>query len=81
MPVSIHLPPPLLKKIDARARRLGMTRSGYIARTMEQDVGDAKGWPAGFFAELRRRDPELDDAVDALLEGLSRKSRKGPPSL
>ncbi|MDP3234085.1 MAG: ribbon-helix-helix protein, CopG family [Myxococcales bacterium] len=81
MPVSIHLPAPLLKKIDARARRLGMTRSGYIARTMAQDVGDANGWPAGFFTELRRADPELDAAMDALEAGLPRKSRKGPPSL
>jgi predicted transcriptional regulator len=81
MPVSIHLPPQLLKRIDARARRLGMTRSGYIARTMEQVVGDANGWPAGFFAELRRIDPELDDAVDALQTGLKRRSRKGPPTL
>jgi predicted transcriptional regulator len=81
MPVSIHLPGELLKKVDARARRLGMTRSGYIAQTLERDVGDEQGWTPGFFDELRHADPELEPAVDELVRGLRRKSRKGPPAL
>lgn len=79
MPVSIHLPPPLLERVDARARRLGLTRSSYISQTLERDLSAEGGWSPGFFDALRQRPEALHEAMRELKAGLRRKSRKRSP--
>lgn len=41
--ILISLDGRLLKRIDAAARRLGLSRSGYLARLAEREVGTAEG--------------------------------------
>lgn len=82
MPISIHLPEEVLRKVDRRARGLGLSRSGYIAQALERDLDNGGGWSPGFFVQLREISPEDALAAAALHEVTSRRrSRKGPPRL
>jgi hypothetical protein len=82
MPISIHLPAELLKTVDARARRLGLSRSGYIVEALRRDAEPSGGWSPGFLQAIRDVTPEEVAAGDELAAALSRRrSRKGPPRL
>lgn len=65
MTTSIHLPPALLRRLDARAADEGMSRSAYLRRLVEQDVGEA--WSAEFTAFLHQA--PIDDASAKAWDG------------
>lgn len=80
MPISIHLPLDLLRRVDARAQRLGLSRSSYIANVLEKDLAASGGWSEGFFERLRALSPE-DAAAAAELSVVvqrRRSSRRAP---
>ncbi len=82
MPISIHLPDEVLRKVDLRARGLGLSRSGYIAQALERDLEGGGGWSPGFFSQLRDLSPEDARAARRLGEVVNRRrSRRGPPVL
>jgi predicted transcriptional regulator len=82
MPISIHLPPDLLHRVDERARRLGLSRSGYIVEALRRDAAPEGGWSPGFLQALRATTAEDADAADELTAALARRrSRKAPPRL
>lgn len=82
MPISIHLPEEVLRKVDRRAHGLGLSRSGYIAQALQRDLENGGGWSPGFFAQLRDISPQDAQAAAALQRVTSRRrSRKGPPRL
>ena len=73
MPTSVHLPPPLLKALDKRAKELRVSRNSLIVQAVERELGGApRGWPAGFF-ELRATIDETMAVVSA-----RRLSKKAP---
>lgn len=81
MPISIHLTRELLRQVDRRARSLGLSRSGYVAQTLRQDL-ESRGWSSGFFERLRSIAPEDAAAARALTEVVERRrSRRRPPRL
>jgi Ribbon-helix-helix protein, copG family len=53
VPISVHLPADLLLRVDERARRLGLSRSGYIVEALRRDAEPASGWSPGFLEALR----------------------------
>jgi metal-responsive CopG/Arc/MetJ family transcriptional regulator len=83
MPISIHLPDRLVLRVDARARRLGLSRSGYIATVLERELTAGGGWSDGFFERLRAVSEEDASAAAEAFQDLTahRKSRKKAPRL
>jgi predicted transcriptional regulator len=82
MPISIHVPDAVLRRVDRRAKGLGLSRSGYITQALERDLAGSGGWSEGFFDQLR--DISEDDARAAASLGeviRRRRSRKGAPRL
>jgi metal-responsive CopG/Arc/MetJ family transcriptional regulator len=67
MPTTVHIPAPLLKSVDRRARALGVSRNRLIVRALEQAVSERSGWTPEFLERLRQVDRETCDAVDELL--------------
>ena len=47
---TVHLPPPLLGRIDAVARRLGVSRNKFVIQACREAIAkDAGEWPEDFF--------------------------------
>lgn len=66
MPTSVHIPKPLLLAVDRRARALKVTAGA--------------DWPAGFFEELGRVQPELVSAVDEMTRAIQANRRSKAPT-
>ena len=82
MPISIHLPPEILTRVDRRARGLGLSRSRYIAQALGRDLEHGGGWSEGFFERLRELSPEDAAAAAKLADVVQRRhSRKVAPLL
>jgi metal-responsive CopG/Arc/MetJ family transcriptional regulator len=67
MPTTVHIPDPLLKSVDRRAKALGISRNRLVVRALEQAVSVRSGWAPEFLRRLRHVDPETSTAVDELL--------------
>ncbi len=83
MTTTIHLPPELLRRVDERARGLKVSRNQYIRRALERMVQEETRWSGDFLDALDRAaaDEESHDAVDEMMRGTARRSRKRPPRL
>jgi len=82
MATSVHIPPPLLQKVDRRARSLRISRNRLIIRALERELEGRSEWSPGFFERLARPDADLGDAVDDLLAAvLAGRRSKAPRSL
>ena len=59
---TVHFPPPLLDRIDAIARRRGVSRNKFVIGACQEAITkDAGAWPESFF------DPALTADEVALL--------------
>lgn len=48
---TFHFPPPLLERVDAIARRRGVSRNKFVIGACQEAITrDAGAWPQGFFA-------------------------------
>jgi len=48
---TVHFPPDVLRRIDATARRRGISRNRFVVQACETAVAhDAGQWPEDFFA-------------------------------
>ena len=54
MPTTIHVPPTLLKRIDIRAKALGVSRNRFIVETLTEKVHSSAEWPEHFVRALKR---------------------------
>jgi metal-responsive CopG/Arc/MetJ family transcriptional regulator len=82
MPVSVHIPRALLANVDRRAKKLGLTRSGFVTRALEHELAVADRWSKGFIEHFRATTPHDATAVDELLHAVqAARTRKGPPKL
>jgi hypothetical protein len=84
VPTTIHVPPTLLKKIDIRAKALGISRNRFIIETLTEKLHSSTEWPEDFVRALKR--PVSADIAAAAHEMLrqiesTRRSRKSPPKL
>jgi hypothetical protein len=64
--VLVSMDDRLLNRVDRSARRLGLSRSAYLARLVERDLGTDLG-------------PGRDPAVRRALAGIDRLVRLNPP--
>ena len=79
MPTTVHIPDPLLKSVDRRAKALGISRNRLVVRALEQAVSVRSGWAPEFLQRLRHVDRETIAAVDELLLAVKRARRSKEP--
>ena len=79
MATTVHIPDPLLKSVDRRAKALGISRNRLIVRALEQAVIMQEGWSPEFLQRLRQIDHETSAAVDELLVTVTQARRSKEP--
>lgn len=80
MPTTVHIPDPLLKSVDRRAKALGISRNRLVVRALEQAVSVRSGWAPEFLQRLRHVDRDTSAAVDELLAAVTQARRSKTPS-
>ena len=79
MPTTVHIPDPLLKSVDRRAKALGISRNRLVVRALEQAVRERSGWAPEFLDRLRQVDRETSAAADELLKAIEQARRSKKP--
>ncbi len=79
MPTTVHIPDPLLKSVDRRAKALGISRNRLVVSALEQAVLVGSGWAPEFLERLRRVDRETIAATDELLNAVKQARRSKDP--
>ena len=79
MPTTVHIPEPLLKSVDRRAKALGISRNRLVVRALEQAVREPSGWTPEFLARLRQVDGDTSAGADELLQAVRRARRSKEP--
>ena len=79
MATTVHIPDPLLKSVDRRAKALGISRNRLVVRALEQAVSVRTGWAPEFLERLRNVDRETSAAVDELLTAVQQGRRSKAP--
>jgi metal-responsive CopG/Arc/MetJ family transcriptional regulator len=80
MPTTVHIPDPLLKSVDRRAKALGISRNRLVVRALEEAVSVRPGWAPEFLQRLRHVDRDTTAAVDELLVAVKHARRSKEPS-
>ena len=78
MPTTVHIPDPLLKSVDRRAKALGISRNRLVVRALEQAVrvrsgGRQSSW-SGCDEWIRETSAAADELLDAVKQ--ARRSKK-----
>ena len=79
MPTTVHIPDPLLKSVDRRAKALGISRNRLVVRALEQAVSMRSSWAPEFLERLRNVDQETSAGVDELLAAVKQARRSKEP--
>jgi hypothetical protein len=79
MATTVHIPEPLLKSVDRRAKALGISRNRLVVRALEQAVNVRSGWAPEFLLRLRQVDRETSAAVDELFVAVKQARRSKEP--
>jgi hypothetical protein len=79
MPTTVHIPDPLLKSVDRRAKALGISRNRLVVRALEEAVSVRSGWAPEFLQRLRHVDHDTSAAVDELLVAVKQARRSKEP--
>lgn len=79
MPTTVHIPDPLLKSVDRRAKALGISRNRLVVRALEEAVSVPSGWAPEFLQRLRHVDRDMSAAVDELLVAVKQARRSKEP--
>ena len=79
MATTVHIPDPLLKSVDRRAKALGISRNRLVVRALEQEVNVRSDWAPEFLQRLRHVDREMTAAVDDLLIEVTQARRSKKP--
>ncbi len=80
MPVSVHIPKPILAAAERRARALRISRNRLIVRALEREISGGSEWSPGFFEALTPVDDATARALDASIESvrMRRRSKRAP---
>jgi metal-responsive CopG/Arc/MetJ family transcriptional regulator len=79
MATTVHIPPPLLKAVDRRAKALGISRNRLVVRALEQAVSDRSAWAPEFLERLRTVDRDTSSAADELFVAVKQARRSKAP--
>lgn len=78
---TIHIPPPLLAALDAKAKARGVSRNRLIVQALERSLDDDANWDEDFL-EMLRKPVEAAAArdLDQMMENIvNQRTRKSPP--
>jgi predicted transcriptional regulator len=79
---SIRFSEDLVDALDRRAAAEGLTRSQLVVRAVERALAERSTWSPAFLKAITSPRPELDDAVDELMEAVRAfRSRSEAPAL
>lgn len=84
MPTTVHIPAPLLERVDARAKTLGISRNRLVIEALEEKLTAQTNWPPELVRVLTTPvEPDVAAAADEMLEAIraGRRSRKRPAKL
>ena len=84
MSTTVHIPERLLRRLDARAKALGISRNRAIVEAIERSIGSNEGWPPELVRMLEQPlDADMAGEVEASLRGVGegRTNRGRPPKL
>jgi predicted transcriptional regulator len=81
---TIHIPDPLLERVDTRAKTLGISRNRLILEALEEKVGARDDWAPELVRMLAEpvsvaTGEELEDSLATVRR--RRASRRSPPKL
>jgi metal-responsive CopG/Arc/MetJ family transcriptional regulator len=79
MPTTVHIPEPLLKSVDRRARALGVSRNRLIVQALEKAVEERSAWAPEFLERLRETDTATAAAADRMLRDVRAARRSKRP--
>lgn len=79
MATTVHIPAPLLKSIDRRAKALGVSRNRLIVRALEDAVRERARWTPEFLERLRQVNRDTSAAADELLSAVKDARRSKQP--
>lgn len=81
MPTSVHIPKPLLTKLERRAKHLRISRNRLIVQAIEKDLAASQEWSSDFFDQLATSSTSQRAAVDEMLQAIhkQRRSKKALP--
>jgi hypothetical protein len=84
MATTIHIPDPLLERVDTRAKTLGISRNRLILEALEEKVGARDEWAPELVQMLAKpvsstAGKELEDSLTVVRRG--RSPRRRPPKL
>ena len=83
MSTTVHIPPALLSRVDARARARGVSRNRLIIESLEATLGERTDWPPELVNLLAEPlDAQAASALDGSMREVARrrKSRRAAPS-
>lgn len=83
MATTMHIPPEVLERVDARARTLKVSRNRFVVDALRRALDDDDQWSPKFLRTIDRfeADDDVRRAVDEMLEAVQarRVSKRRPP--
>ena len=79
MPTSVHIPKPLLRAVDRKARALKISRNRLIVQALEREVGEGSNWSPDFFGRLESPEAGVEDAAEEMLKAIHSRRRSKKP--
>ena len=80
MATTVHIPPPLLEKVDERAKALQLSRNRFIIHALEKAITEQTEWSPEFLQALSEM--EYLGGEDELMNIIKENRRsKAPPEL
>lgn len=80
MATTVHIPAPLLEKVDERANALQLSRNRFIISALEKAIAEQTEWTADFLEALNAMD--YLEGENELMKVISQSRRsKAPPKL
>ena len=79
MATTVHIPSELLEAVDARAKRLKLSRNRFVVEALKNALADRSELTPGFISAISKPLDE-GDAVDEMMQGIkrARSSKKAP---
>jgi hypothetical protein len=77
---TVHIPKPVLERVDERAKALNLSRNRFIVEALERALAEQATWSPGFLdsvSKLQELEP-LDDLLQIMRANLA---SKAPPKL
>lgn len=78
MPVSVHIPKPVLAAATRRARALRISRNRFIVRALERELAANGEWSPEFFDTLKPVDAVTARALDTTVAAVQAHRRSKP---